>query len=65
MSEHTKAEKIAAQKKFQEEKNYPDFTPSNGVCWSCHGQIYDRITFEEAGTTLITGCPHCARSYCE
>ena len=23
------------------------------------------ISFEEAGSQLVTGCPHCNRSYCE
>lgn len=23
------------------------------------------ITVEEAGSTLVTGCPHCNRSYCD
>jgi hypothetical protein len=65
---------IAAQKKLQQEKGYPDFAPHNGVCYKCHGQIYEErhtkgcphgISVESASAHLVTGCPHCYYSYCE
>ena len=56
------------------------FAPKDGHCYACHRNIYldyDRVTFggittrskgistEEARTSLITGCPHCHRCYCD
>jgi len=64
----------AAQKKLQEEKGYPDFAPADGRCWNCKRQIYEEldspygktgISLERASTELITGCPHCHRTYCD
>lgn len=64
----------AAQAKLCKEKGYPDFAPSNGVCYDCRRQIYEQIdhgeyktgrSVEYATTTHITGCPHCHHSYCE
>ena len=57
-------EKIAAQKKFQDEHKYPDFAPRNGICFRCRRQIYEVISFQKASTKLITGCPYCCYSYC-
>jgi hypothetical protein len=71
-------EAIQAQKKLQLEKKYPDFAPSNGICYACQKQIYSQIeqdfngnifftgiSVEKASKSLITGCPHCNRSYCD
>jgi hypothetical protein len=58
-------EKIAAQAEYQRRKNLPDCAPHDGMCWSCHKQIYNKITFQEASSKLITGCPYCSWSYCE
>ena len=52
-----------AQRKFCEEKGLPHFAPAFGTCWACHQDIYDRISVERASQTLITGCPHCNRSF--
>ena len=30
-----------------------------------HGRPYTGISVEEAGSKLITGCPHCNRSFCD
>lgn len=68
-----------AQAKYCEIKGYPRFVPLDGWCWACHRNIYDKvghtmsngenyytgITVEGAGSYLITGCPHCKRSYCD
>jgi len=43
----------------------PDFAPKNGICYSCHRQIYQYISEKKASTELITGCPICHRSYCD
>jgi hypothetical protein len=67
---------IKAQKSLQKEKGYPDFAPSNGICYSCKRQIYSAIIhnngdyttgidLEKATKELVTGCPHCNRSYCD
>lgn len=74
MEKFNSNEAIKAQRKLQKEKNYPDFAPSNGICWRCRKNIYSEldhgsyktgITVEQAATSLITGCPHCNRSYCD
>lgn len=63
----------AAQAAFTKEKGYPHFAPNDGECWSCHNNIYDPfdngryiagISVEQAGSELVTGCPHCCKSYC-
>lgn len=54
-----------AQKKLCEDKCYPYFAPYDGQCFNCGNQIYDKISFQRASTDLITGCPHCHRSYCD
>lgn len=72
------AEAIAAQKAYWERTGAPHFAPSDGYCWSCGRKIYDGvwvetahsryhsgISVEEAANRLITGCPHCMRSYCD
>jgi glutaredoxin len=74
---HNKA--VEAQKKYCESgENRPHFAPGSGVCWNCRQDIYAEkgssdwrkalvpgISVEEAGSTLITGCPFCNRSYCD
>ena len=63
-----------AQEKYCEEKVYPHFAPLNGRCYCCNNDIYTQIdrgsyktgiSVEKAGSTLITGCPHCKRTYCD
>jgi len=71
-------EACKAQAKLQKEKGYPDFAPSNGRCYNCRSNIYEPIerkqggrtyttgiTVEKAASQLVTGCPHCHRSYCD
>lgn len=50
-----------------------NFVPPDGICWSCGKQIYAPIKRPNgyiSGITvdrsknLVTGCPHCNRSYC-
>lgn len=64
----------AAQKKLQQEKSWPDFAPSSGICYDCGRQIYSEIetgygktgvSLELASAELITGCPHCHHSFCD
>lgn len=56
---------IAAQKQYCKENRAPHFAPNDGFCWSCGKQIYTRRNAEYASKELITGCPHCSRSYCD
>ena len=70
---------IKAQKKYCEENQAPHFAPYDGRCWSCEKNIYEArekkygegkpfttgISVEKAGSQLVTGCPHCNRSYCD
>lgn len=57
--------KIEAQKEYCHSEPAPHFAPEDGFCWSCGEQIYTRISKERASSDLITGCPHCCRSYCD
>lgn len=61
-----------AQAKYLRDTGTPDFPPANGRCWRCGKNIYEQIdhgtyksgiSVEEASTRLVTGCPHCHRSY--
>ena len=52
-----------AQNKYCTENNAPNF--ANGGCFSCGRDIYTLISVEEAGRSLITGCPVCHRSFCD
>lgn len=79
MEEHYNvAEAIDAQKAYCERTRAPHFAPRDGICWRCHQQIYagkwvetpygkyhSGISVEKAGSSLVTGCPHCNRSYCD
>lgn len=56
---------ITAQKQYCRDNKAPHFAPEDGFCWSCGKQIYTRIDEQQAGKDLITGCPHCNRSYCD
>jgi hypothetical protein len=70
---------IASQKRLCEERGLPHFAPRNGVCFRCYEQIYEKkehsgwqgrkyttgISTEKAGTTLVTMCPHCNKSFCD
>lgn len=70
---------IKAQRDYCKENSMPHFAPSNGVCWACRSQIYESrstnvsgnkshktgISVQSAGERLITGCPHCKKSYCD
>ena len=56
---------IEAQAKYCKDNDLPHFAPFDGVCWSCGNQIYEKISVEEAGSKLITGCPRCCSSYCD
>lgn len=57
---------IAAQQQYCKEHKAPHFAPEDGFCYSCGKQIYvDGRDVEYASKNLITGCPHCHRSYCD
>lgn len=66
---------IAAQKEYCKDNKAPHFAPEDGFCWSCGKQIYADypsvygtdwgISTEDASAELVTGCPHCHRSYCD
>ena len=62
---------ILAQDAYCMARGLPRFAPSDGVCWYCGDQIYTPsrrgggITVEEAGSRIITGCPHCHKTFCD
>lgn len=65
------ADCIKAQADLWKGKRYPNFAPANGICWKCHRNIYQNYEIDghihhgRDGTELVTGCPHCHRSYCD
>lgn len=56
---------IAEQKQYCKDNKAPHFAPEDGFCWSCGKQIYANGYEGRASNELITGCPHCHRSYCD
>ena len=69
-----------AQKEYCKKTSSPHFAPGSGICWSCKKNIYTQIEYkgrdgikvytsgisvEKAEKELVTGCPHCNRSYCD
>ena len=64
-------ESIKAQRMYCEDNKEPHFAPKDGRCWKCGKNIYEPnekgfgIKTEEASKKLVTGCPHCFRSYCD
>lgn len=57
---------IVAQKQYCKDNKAPHFAPEDGFCWSCGKQIYaNGRSVKYASENLITGCPHCHRSYCD
>ena len=62
------------QREYCKEHSLPHFAPDDGICFSCGQNIYrpiehkgyvTGISVERAGKELITGCPHCNRTYCD
>ncbi|MBP0590386.1 hypothetical protein J8I87_11810 [Paraburkholderia sp. LEh10] len=55
---------IAAQRAVCAESGFPFFLPADGVCYACKADLVEKL-----GLILtkepITGCPSCARSYCD
>lgn len=50
----------------QKKLDAPLFMPSNFKCWSCNQDIFDALIKKgNDGTELVTGCPLCARTYCD
>ena len=44
------------------------FAPRTPICGHCRKDITQGekgITLERLGSYIITGCPHCCRSYCD
>lgn len=62
---------IEAQKKYAQKNKTLWFAPSNGICFSCGKNIFHStqwsqgITLEMATNEIITGCPHCFRTFCD
>ncbi len=66
---------IKAQSQYCETHECPEFAPYDGLCPMCGRNIYlptngdygdvRGITVEKAGSTLVTGCPHCHYSFVE
>lgn len=63
---------IKAQEQYCKDNHDPLFAPQDGFCHSCSQQIYADIQTnygtdwgyaDRADNELITGCPHCGRSY--
>ena len=63
--EHLEA--CTAQVYYCDSNNVPHFAPKTGFCPHCGHDIYGvgGISVEEAGSTLVTGCPFCHFSFCD
>lgn len=57
-------EAIKAQKNLCAEKHLPNFA-GDGYCSFCGKNVFSEISVEVAGRMLVTGCPHCNRSFCD
>lgn len=60
------SDKIDAQRRYCKANGLPMFAPGNGACPYCGRDIYDGphgYTAKRAGSSLITGCPHCHHSF--
>ena len=59
------------QREYCKSSGDPHFAPDSGRCWKCGKNVYqnyeidERIHKGESGEELVTGCPHCHRSYCD
>ncbi|MCM3456565.1 hypothetical protein M3685_21940 [Heyndrickxia oleronia] len=72
---------IDAQANYCKNNHLPHFAPYDGLCWNCNQNIYlpgkrfwrgnfdgresEGISVDKASNELVTGCPHCFRSYCD
>jgi hypothetical protein len=56
---------IEAQADYARMHRLPNFTSHDGRCFACGQNIYTKISVEQAGSKLISGCPHCHRSFCD
>lgn len=68
------AEAVEAQRNYCNKHDIPNFAPAlDGKCYRCNRDIYrlyewadghtTGIAVETAGSTLVTGCPHCNYSF--
>lgn len=60
----TVADACARQREVCARGLLPHFAPDDGVCYSCHRQIYEAPRGLD-GSSFVTGCPWCFRSYCD
>jgi len=70
-------EAAEAQKHYCDRQEVPLYAPANGWCSRCGRNIYEPYTYrgkeeqtygisvDEAGSRLITSCPHCNYSFVE
>jgi hypothetical protein len=64
--EHIREGFMKKQLELCNAKGWPFFMPSDGVCGHCHQNLIDReIMRGNDGSTLVTGCSSCGRSYCD
>lgn len=61
--EETQSNKAAAQRHYCETKGLMQFGPYDGYCYRCGKDVYANMSVAEAGSTQVTGCPHCFRSF--
>ena len=68
-------EAIKMQEAYCAKHGFPMYVPANGWCRDCGRNIFEPYTYrrepikttgisvEEAGSRLISGCPHCNRTF--
>lgn len=60
----TVEDKQKAQHKYCKLNGLPNFAGS-GKCFSCHKNVFEKLTIEQSANELITGCPFCNKSFCD
>jgi hypothetical protein len=54
-----KKTKSQIHNEYCKKNGIPQFVPIDGICCSCNKDIFERANPE----SLVTGCPHCSRSF--
>lgn len=62
-------QECARKQKELVDRDHPGwhFAPHDGKCYSCGKNIYQNYGERSGhtGTSYVTGCPHCSKSYCD
>ena len=54
----TADDKRLAQKMYCDKKKIPYFA-EDGICPSCHRNMFEGYSYEKCANDIISGCPYC------